>query len=172
MLTVDHADLSQSTRASGDWDSGARKASCPDGQRLIGLSHTGFRGLCTDAGGALGAGTAEVVWDERHVTADWARGYTKFECPRGAALIGYSVRGPNLSSALCGRGSGAGTGGRTLWFDRGDNRPRSQRWRVRPGPLQGPVRGRRVRGRHRLDEPVRPPVQAARRPALPRELAR
>jgi endoglucanase len=123
MLTVDHADLSQSTRTNGDWDGGARKASCPDGQRLVGLSHTGFRGLCTDAGGALGAGTAEVVRDERHVTADWARGYTKFECPRGAALIGYSVRGANLSSALCGSGTVAVSGGRTLWFDRGDNRP-------------------------------------------------
>ncbi len=123
MLTVDHADLSQSTRPAGDWDSGARKASCPDGQRLVGLSHTGNRGLCTDAGGALGTGSAEVVRDERHVTSDWARGYTKFECPRGSALIGYSVRGANLSSALCGSAGSDATGGRAVWFDRGDNRP-------------------------------------------------
>jgi hypothetical protein len=122
MLAVDHTDLSQSTQVAGDWDSGARKASCPDGQRLVGLSHTGNRGLCTDRGGVQASG-AEVVRDERHVSADWARGYTKFECAPGSLLIGYSVRGANLSSVLCGAAGARTTAGRTVWFDRGDNRP-------------------------------------------------
>jgi endoglucanase len=123
MLTLDHGDLSQSSRLTEDWDSGARKASCPDGQRLIGLSHTGNRGLCTGKSGSP-SGDHEVVRDERHVTTDWAHGYTKFQCAAGAALIGYSVRGPNLSSALCAPADGASiASGRTVWFDRGDNRP-------------------------------------------------
>lgn len=120
MLTVDHTDLS----ARPDWDVGARKAACPDGERLIGLSHTGARGLCTDAGSALPAGAAEVVRDERHVGTDWASGYTKFECGRDHYLAGYSVRGANLSAVLCVRAPASlPWGGRTVWFDRGDNRP-------------------------------------------------
>jgi hypothetical protein len=124
-LAIDHADLDQSSRAGTDWDSGARKASCPDGQRLIGLSHTGSRGLCTDRGGVPGTERGyQVVWDERYVDQDWAGGFTKFQCPAGAVLIGYSVRGADLSAALCGAsGRSLPAGGRTVWFDRGDNRP-------------------------------------------------
>jgi len=131
MLSPDHADFDQSLRmrALPDWDSGARKAVCPDGQRLIGLSHTGNRGLCTDVtAGELWStsGTHEVVFDERYVTGgqDWASGYTKLQCPANAFLIGYSVRGAALSAALCAASATAlGATGRTVWFDRGDNRP-------------------------------------------------
>jgi endoglucanase len=124
MLTLDHADFNQSLamRAQPDWDTGARKASCPDGERLVGLSHTGNRGLCTD-GPPQGGGSA-VVRDESYVDSDWARGYTKLQCPASNFMIGYSVRGADLSSVLCVPAAGAvKAGGRTVWFDRGDNRP-------------------------------------------------
>ncbi|MEU9699616.1 cellulase family glycosylhydrolase [Streptomyces sp. NPDC047981] len=128
-LTTDHRDHNASlrVRAAGDWDSGARKAVCPDGSRLAGLSHTGGRGLCVSAGPRAGSGGHTVVRDESHVPAggDWASGYTKYQCPAGQFLIGYSLRDARVSAALC---APAGTAlpagaGRTLWFDRGDNRP-------------------------------------------------
>ncbi|MER5699495.1 glycoside hydrolase family 5 protein [Streptomyces mirabilis] len=131
MLTTDHGDQVQSVRvrAGGDWDSGAYKAACPDGLRLIGLSHTSGRGLCTDinAGDLRAAGNAQtVVTDERHVPAggDWASGYTKLQCPAGQFLIGYSRRGDRVSAALCAPGRAPlGAIGRTVWFDRSDTRP-------------------------------------------------
>ncbi|WP_240742172.1 glycoside hydrolase family 5 protein [Micromonospora zingiberis] len=123
MLTLDHADFNQSVRmrALPDWDSGARKAVCPDGQRLVGLSRTGNRGLCT---GAPDTGGHQVVRDEAHVDTDWAVGFTKFQCPRAKTVTGYAVRGGDLSSVLC-RDAGTPVGGtsRVVWFDRGDNRP-------------------------------------------------
>ncbi|MFI8961686.1 glycoside hydrolase family 5 protein [Streptomyces sp. NPDC053493] len=130
MLNLDHDDAVASlrARAGGDWDSGARKGVCPDGQRLVGLAHRDGRGLCTDAGApglAAPAGALTVVTDERHVTdGDWATGYTKLQCPRGQFLTGYSVRGQAVSAALCAPAARAlPTAGRTVWFDRGDNRP-------------------------------------------------
>jgi hypothetical protein len=129
MLSPDHGDFIQSLRmrAQPDWDSGARKAACSDGQRLIGLSHTGNRGLCTDAGAAnlwASSGAYTVVWDERYVTSgDWASGYTKLQCPNNSFLIGYAVRGAAVSTVLCAASNRSlGTAGRTVWFDRGDNR--------------------------------------------------
>ncbi|MFD9128829.1 glycoside hydrolase family 5 protein [Kitasatospora sp. NPDC059571] len=131
-LSTDHRDAVESlrVRAQGDWDSGARKAVCPDGERLAGLSHSQGRGLCTDTG-ALGGlrattGDAEVVRDERYVPAggDWASGYTKLQCAPGSFLIGYGVRGARTSAALCAAArTPLGGAGRTVWFDRGDNRP-------------------------------------------------
>ncbi|MFF2040991.1 glycoside hydrolase family 5 protein [Kitasatospora sp. NPDC058170] len=132
MLAVDHRDAVESlrTRRLGDWDAGARKAACPDGQRLLGLGHGTGRGLCTDtatAGDLRAAGDdATVVRDERHVPpgGDWAGGYTKLQCPQGRFLIGYSLRGATASAALCAPARGPlPAGGRTVWFDRGDNRP-------------------------------------------------
>ncbi|MFJ3666834.1 glycoside hydrolase family 5 protein [Streptomyces sp. NPDC090106] len=130
-LSPDHADFIQSRRmrALSDWDSGARKAVCPDGQRLLGLSHTGNRGLCSDVTATAlwaAADGHEKVVDERHVVSgrDWASGYTKLQCAEGDFLIGYSVRGAAVSSALCATAAPGrlGTDGRTVWFDRGDNR--------------------------------------------------
>lgn len=125
MLSPDHGDFVASPRLRDqDWDNGARKAACPDGQRLIGVSHTGNRGLCTDAGRAVTWTAHQVVTDERHVTRDWASGYTKLQCPAGSLLVGYAVRGAAVSSALCATVAGTPSGdGRTVWFDRGDNRP-------------------------------------------------
>ncbi|GHH94147.1 glycoside hydrolase family 5 protein [Streptomyces capillispiralis] len=132
MLSPDHADFvaSRRMRALPDWDPGARKAVCPDGQRLVGLGHTGNRGLCSDVtAGPLGdpSGGHEVVRDERHVPpgGDWASGHTKLQCPDGHFLTGYGVRGAAVSSALCAKappGGITGTSGRTVWFDRSDNR--------------------------------------------------
>ncbi|MFD7433907.1 glycoside hydrolase family 5 protein [Streptomyces sp. NPDC059861] len=128
-LGPDHGDSVQSRRmrALPDWDAGARKAACSDGERLLGLSHTGNRGLCSDVSTSWGPpGGHEVVRDERHVTAgnDWASGYTKLQCDAGHHLIGYSVRGSAVSAALCAAAPAGelGTSGRTVWFDRGDNR--------------------------------------------------
>ncbi|MEV1065712.1 cellulase family glycosylhydrolase [Streptomyces sp. NPDC050263] len=131
MLATDHGDSVQSlrVRAGGDWDPGASKAACPDGLRLTGLSHTGGRGLCSDeTGGDLRAPGNEqtVVTDERNVPAggDWAGGYTKLQCPAGQFLIGYSRRGERVSAALCAPArTPLGGAGRTVWFDRSDNRP-------------------------------------------------
>lgn len=122
MLTLDHADFQQSrtVRAQPDWDSGARKGVCPDGQRLTGLSHTGNRGLCVESSRATGY---QAVRNESYVDTDWASGYTKLQCPTDHYVVGYSVRGAALSSVLCGRSPQAlGKTSRTLWFDRHDNR--------------------------------------------------
>ncbi|WP_030436989.1 glycoside hydrolase family 5 protein [Actinoplanes subtropicus] len=125
MLSPDHGDFVQSStlRDRPDWDTGARKAACPDGERIAGIAHTGNRGLCTDVTATVTG--YQVVTDERFVTADWASGYRKLQCPAGDYLAGYAVRGAAMSSVICAVpataiGSGAG---RTVWFDRGDNRP-------------------------------------------------
>ncbi|MGW7242929.1 glycoside hydrolase family 5 protein [Streptomyces sp. NPDC054804] len=131
MLATDHGDAVQSLRArpAGDWDSGAYKAACPDGLRLIGLAHSGGRGLCTDAttGDLRATGNAQtVVTDERYVPAggDWASGYTKLQCPAGQFAIGYSRRGERVSAVLCVPARAAlSASGRTVWFDQSDNRP-------------------------------------------------
>ncbi|GAB3493944.1 hypothetical protein GCM10027521_41910 [Amycolatopsis cihanbeyliensis] len=126
-LAPDHADAVRSMRmrAEPDWDRGARKAACPDGLRLVGLSHTGGRGLCSDAGGgAPWRGGYRVVTDERYVDTDWAPGYTKFQCPEGHFATGYALRGADFSALLCVRsGRAPGQWSDVVWFDRGDARP-------------------------------------------------
>ncbi|WP_246613033.1 glycoside hydrolase family 5 protein [Paractinoplanes bogorensis] len=122
MLSPDNGDFIASLwmRGEPDWDSGARKATCPDGQRLAGLAHTGNRALCTGSDWT----SYQVVRNEQYVTTDWAGGYTKLQCPAGSLLVGYAVRGAAMSSVLCGASpTAAASTGRTLWFDRGDNRP-------------------------------------------------
>jgi endoglucanase len=127
MLNVDHEDYVKSATmlTRGDWDNGARKAACPDGLRLIGVARNA-RGLCTDStyGNLWGSAKAfETVNDERHVSSDWASGYTKLQCADGSFAIGYAVRGAKTSSILCAQSdSSLKTSGRTLWFDKGDNR--------------------------------------------------
>ncbi|MFD9738444.1 glycoside hydrolase family 5 protein [Umezawaea sp. NPDC059074] len=124
MLNADHADFQQSraVRSLPDWNPGARKAVCPDGQRVIGLSHTGNRGLCTGSWAAPTSFT--TVRDESFVDTDWASGYTKVQCPADHYLAGYSATGAAFSAGLCARAPNPlGRTGRTVWFDRGDNRP-------------------------------------------------
>jgi endoglucanase len=119
MLSLDHADANESLRQATDWDRGARKAVCPDDQRLAGISETGNRGLCVPSSAS---GAVTVVRDERYVTTDWARGQAKLQCPAGSVVIGYAVRGSTLSSVLCGASEPSGAG-RVVRFDKGDNRP-------------------------------------------------
>ncbi|KAJ7457896.1 cellulase [Mycena latifolia] len=129
LLTLEHTDFVQSLavrRNNGDFDNGARKGACPDGMRLIGLSHGAARALCTDArfGTGLWAAdrTIEVVFDQRHVGADWASSYTKYECAAGHFVMGYGIRGVKVSTVLCAKASVAlGTSKRTVWFDRSDD---------------------------------------------------
>ncbi|MCK1797145.1 glycoside hydrolase family 5 protein [Streptomyces sp. XM4193] len=145
-LSPDHGDFVQSRRMRGlpDFDPGARKAACPDGERLLGISHTGNRGLCGDASGEglwQSDGEPRAVTDERHVEPgrDWAPGYTKLQCPQGQMVTGYGVRGARMSSVLCAPAAPErlGADGRTVWFDKGDARGE------RPGG------GDFARGRHK-----------------------
>ncbi|MFJ1865270.1 glycoside hydrolase family 5 protein [Streptomyces sp. NPDC088097] len=128
-LSTDHRDHNASLRtlAGGDWDSGARKAVCPDGSRLAGLGHTGGRGLCVGSDLRSASPGQTVVRDEAYVPpgGDWASGYTKLQCPAGQFLTGYSLRGQRVSAALCvpARTVLPAGAGRTVWFDRSDNRP-------------------------------------------------
>ncbi|KAK7036369.1 glycoside hydrolase [Favolaschia claudopus] len=130
MLRLEDGDFTQSLsvrRDNGDWDSGATKAVCPDNLRLIGLSHGSTRGLCTDVslGSSLWSAdrAIEVVFDERHVSSDWASGYTKYTCPQNYFVNGWAIRGVKVSTVMCAKASKSlGTNGRTVWFDQGDNR--------------------------------------------------
>ncbi|GAA2791040.1 hypothetical protein RMN57_33130 [Kitasatospora sp. CM 4170] len=113
-------------KARPDWDPSARKSSCPDGSRLVGLSHGGDRGLCTSATEATpwdANHTFTVVHGEANVTTDWAYGYTKAQCPAGQIATGYSRNGRSLG-VLCAKSTvPLGTSVRTVWFDNGDSRP-------------------------------------------------
>lgn len=132
MLNMDHEDFIPSLVQAGrsDWDSGARKAMCPDGLRLIGVSRGSSRGLCTDSvyGNNLWASGSPTttVFDERYVNnGDWASGYTKYECPSNSYIVGWAIRGSKVSTVLCAqanRNLGLGGSG-TKWFDQGDNVP-------------------------------------------------
>ncbi|MFE7355132.1 hypothetical protein ACFU8Q_18520 [Streptomyces sp. NPDC057543] len=63
--------------------------------------------------------------DERHVQqGDWADGYPKYQCGVNQFISGYSVRGQEVPAVLCTPADHIlGTSGRTVWFDRGDDRP-------------------------------------------------
>jgi hypothetical protein len=90
------------------------KESCPQNEKLVGISHTGNRGLCVS--GPQWSSTTRVT-NEQHVTNDWASGYTKLQCPAGNAAVGYA----NFTLVCAPVAQGTQT--RVLWFDRGDNRP-------------------------------------------------
>ncbi|KAF9523258.1 glycoside hydrolase superfamily [Crepidotus variabilis] len=129
MVNMDHdIDGVQSLiqRGRGDWDSGATKAMCPDGFRILGLSRSSRRGLCTDATfGDLWTTdkSTTTVWQENHVDTDWASGYTKYQCPVDQYVVGYAMRGAKVSTVLCAKASRAlgKSSGVTVWFDQGDN---------------------------------------------------
>ncbi|MFD7842387.1 glycoside hydrolase family 5 protein [Nocardia sp. NPDC059764] len=128
MLNAIHDDHNASLRAAADWDSGAHKLVCPDDQRLIGISSRGQGGLCTDAteGDLWQPGTSATKVSSEKVTTDWAGGFTKYQCTEGQFMIGYSLRGDGMSAILCAPARRALAGaGRTVWDDRGDNRPAS-----------------------------------------------
>ncbi|KAJ7123173.1 cellulase [Mycena epipterygia] len=144
LLTLAHGDFIQSVsvrKNNGDFDSGASKAVCPDDLRLVGMGHGSTRALCTDDGfGSIWAAdrAIEVVFDERHVVADWAGGYTKYTCPAGYFVSGYAIRGVKLSTVVCAHASRTlGTTGRTVWFDQGDNRANTLGGDFAPGQFKG-----------------------------------
>ncbi|KAH8834388.1 glycoside hydrolase superfamily [Flagelloscypha sp. PMI_526] len=130
MLNMDNTDFIQSVtqRARGDWDSGARKAMCPDGQRLIAMSNSQRRGLCTNANSGTyswnDAKETTVVWTEEYVDTDWASGYTKYQCPADHYVVGYAFRGAKVSTIICAKASKSlsKASSTTVWFDQGDNR--------------------------------------------------
>lgn len=124
-------DNNSSLRAQGtDWDSGQWKGNCPDSERLIGLSRSSNRALCTNNAQPATSSTHTIVSTEATVTHDWAGGYTKLQCPAGQIATGYSVN-PGLtnkwamSKLYCSQSTDTlpSSQGRTLWFDQGDNRP-------------------------------------------------
>ncbi|KAJ7685918.1 glycosyl hydrolase [Mycena rosella] len=149
LLTLDNGDFVQSVSVrtnNGDFDNGATKGACPDNLRLIGLSHSSTRGLCTDYSYGPGLWAAdraiEVVFDERHVGADWASGYTKYQCPAGYYASGYAIRGVKLSTVLCAHASQTlGTTSRTVWFDQGDNRADTLGGDFAPSQYKGSCEG-------------------------------
>ena len=132
-LSMDHGDDNQSSRKD-DWLAGARKATCPDGLRMLGLSRD-LHGLCSDIGGRLESDTkipsTVVAVDEQeqrpHTGQDWAKDFTKYECPLGTYVKGFSKHSWGLSGVLCAPSlKPLGQECYTLWFDRGDQR-RSQK---------------------------------------------
>lgn len=130
MLDLDFGDqnVSATMRAQGDWSPGNRKGNCPDTQRVVGLARSSNRGLCTDAGEpAKAAGSWTAVTDDRYVThGDWASGYDKLQCPDQTFAVGYGVNGNAASALLCAPAAKPlPLTGRTVWFDKGDNRPAS-----------------------------------------------
>ncbi|MFD4320829.1 glycoside hydrolase family 5 protein [Streptomyces sp. NPDC058548] len=102
---------------------GNLQGSCPDGQRLIGISRENRRGLCTDVNHpATGSGDWVVVKDQSTVTKDWAPWYEKLECPRNHYAAGFAFWDTAISGLLCAPATGGlGTTNRVAWFDRGDN---------------------------------------------------
>ncbi|MER5639179.1 hypothetical protein ABT095_19740 [Kitasatospora sp. NPDC002227] len=120
------ADDNRSATLKTDWDPYARKATCPDGSRLAGLSNGGDLGLCTSV-------TRPDLWAADHsyvvghggsnVSADWASGYNKAQCPAGYAVTGYSRNGTSMGVLCAKSGAPLATTSRTVWFDSGDNRP-------------------------------------------------
>ncbi|AUG82049.1 hypothetical protein CFP65_7470 [Kitasatospora sp. MMS16-BH015] len=125
-LNSANADDNRSATLKADWDPYARKATCPDGSRLAGLSYGGDQGLCTSV-------TRPDLWAADHATevdhggtyvsTDWASGYNKAQCPAGYAVTGYSRNGTTMG-VLCAKSAAPlGTASRTVWFDSADNRP-------------------------------------------------
>ncbi|MBX3720431.1 MAG: cellulase family glycosylhydrolase [Turneriella sp.] len=129
-LVIGSGDDNAST-IDADWLSGAYKGTCPDGQRVLGVSGNN-RALCGDISfgnlwNADRATSVQAVYEtgERsHNTGDWAGGFTKYECPADSYAAGITKHWWGTSGILCARAnrSLAGTACRTLWFDRGDNR--------------------------------------------------
>ncbi|TBO60901.1 glycoside hydrolase [Streptomyces kasugaensis] len=102
---------------------GNLQGSCPDGQRLIGISRENRRGLCTDVNQlATGSGNWVVVKDESNVTQDWAPSWEKLECPTNHYAAGFAFQDTAISGLLCAPAAGTlPKTNRVAWFDRGDN---------------------------------------------------
>ncbi|MFD0149520.1 glycoside hydrolase family 5 protein [Streptomyces sp. NPDC055721] len=102
---------------------GNLQGSCPDGQRLIGISRESRRGLCTEVNHpATGSGNWVVVKDQSTVTQDWAPYWEKLECPTNHYAAGFAFWDTAISGLLCAPATGTlPKTNRVAWFDRGDN---------------------------------------------------
>lgn len=116
--------------AFGDWLSGASKGLCAVGTRLNGLSQD-HRGLCLDhkAKGAwdedsgISVQAVHETADRPHTGGDWARGFSKYECPAGYMAAGFSKHHWGSSGLLCVESRvSLRNECHTLWFDRRDAR--------------------------------------------------
>jgi aryl-phospho-beta-D-glucosidase BglC (GH1 family) len=115
---------------SGDWLPYTRKASCPPGERITGLSQD-HRVLCAhdkaqDPSVAAPQYQLEA-WQETaarpHGIADWAPGFTKFECPLNYFAVGYAQDKGKASGLLCASANRALSAScRTVDFGKGDHR--------------------------------------------------
>ncbi|MGW6688689.1 glycoside hydrolase family 5 protein [Streptomyces sp. NPDC054961] len=117
--------LSATMLAKPDWSPGNRKGNCPDTERLTAFARSSDRSMCTDANQPVKApGNWTVVTDERYAThGDWAPGRGKLQCPDNSFVVGYSADGP-VKAVLCAPAADPlPLTGRTVWFDKGDNRP-------------------------------------------------
>lgn len=136
MLMADNENAIMSNTVAKDmaWYPGDRKAVCPDGLRLLGMtSGNNPRGLCTDVtyGRKLldDSGKWEFVNDERHVTRDWAPGWTKYTCAPNQHLIGYAFTGRASYGAYCASLDNSFTkqtpitGSRAIYFDKSNVYP-------------------------------------------------
>ncbi len=116
--------------AVGDWLPYARKASCPRGERIVGLSQD-HRALCSHEKAqdpSLPSPQYHVeAWQETaarpHGISDWAPGSTKYECPLNYFAVGYAQDKGRAGGLLCAGASRAlSTSCRTVDFSKGDQR--------------------------------------------------
>ncbi|MCP2309482.1 glycoside hydrolase family 5 protein [Kitasatospora paracochleata] len=126
MINLDHGNQNASSYVRANFPiktPGNLQGSCPDGERLIGLSRYKHRGLCTNVNEpAITNDDWEVVTDAKYMTDDWAPGWEKAQCPEGTMVAGYSMWDTAFTSVMCQPvAASLGTSNRVVWFDRGDN---------------------------------------------------
>ncbi len=125
----------------GDWMVGANKGTCAENTRLVGMS-IDHRALCTDmVRDSRWTNETRVIADYEVAREDWAGGFTKYTCPAGSMVIGYSKRYWGTSGVLCMRPEvPVGNSCHTVWFDRGDNRLSSAGGDFASGSYKGQCR--------------------------------
>ncbi|VUD59079.1 Endoglucanase E1 [Thalassocella blandensis] len=125
-----------------DWDSGAMKGSCRNGDRVLGFSSNETI-LCSHSQtGNLLADHQEFYTRNNEVGSprgkDWAGGFTKYECDKNFYVAGISKRWWGTSGVLCAKANRElGNACSTLWFDQGDNRQSNTGNDWSPGALKG-----------------------------------
>jgi aryl-phospho-beta-D-glucosidase BglC (GH1 family) len=135
----------QQSNPEHDWLPGGRKGTCPENFRLIGLSQD-HRALCTNAHrrelrDETQGDHVEAIQEtalRAHASGDWASGFTKYECPLGRYVAGFSRHWWGDSGILCTSSrQPLGLGCRTLWFDRQDARLSTLGGDFAPGSRKG-----------------------------------
>lgn len=117
-------------RVAGDWMPYARKGSCVEGERLMGVSQD-HRVLCFHQNGSdPSAATPRYHVEGRtetaarpHGIADWAPGSTKYECPLNYFAVGYAQEKGRANGLLCNSANRSlSTNCRAVDFSQGDQR--------------------------------------------------